>query len=155
MRRRAAKKRVINADAQYGSLLISKFINKLMYAGKKSIAEKLMYDALAILAKNTKSEAAVAFEEAINNVRPQIEVRSRRVGGATYQVPVEVRASRSFALAVRWIIDYARARHGRTMVEKLSAELSDAFNKRGASIKKREDVRKMAESNRAFAHYKM
>jgi small subunit ribosomal protein S7 len=155
MRRRAAKKRVINPDAQYGSLLISKFINKLMYAGKKSMAEKLMYEALADLSKNTKAEAAVAFEEAINNVRPQIEVRSRRVGGATYQVPVEVRASRSFALAMRWIITYARARHGRTMVEKLAAELSDAFNKRGASIKKREDVRKMAESNRAFAHYKM
>jgi len=155
MRRRAAKKRVINPDAQYGNLLISKFINKLMYAGKKSMAEKVVYEALADLSKNTKAEAAVAFEEAINNVRPQIEVRSRRVGGATYQVPVEVRASRSFALAMRWIITYARARHGRTMVEKLAAELSDAFNKRGASIKKREDVRKMAESNRAFAHYKM
>jgi small subunit ribosomal protein S7 len=155
MRRRAAKKREIYPDAQYGSVLISKFINQLMYQGKKSVAEKIMYEALAELAKATKTDAAVAFEEAINNVRPQLEVKSRRVGGATYQVPVEVRSSRSFALAIRWVITYSRSRHGRTMVEKLSAELNDAFNKRGASVKKREDVRKMAESNRAFAHYKM
>ena len=153
MRRRAAKKREINPDAKYGNGLIAKFINKLMYEGKKSTAESIMYDALAELAKTTKTDAVSAFEEAINNVRPQIEVKSRRVGGATYQVPVEVRASRSFALAIRWIISYARSRHGRTMVEKLSAELNDAFNKRGASRKKKEDVQKMAESNRAFAHY--
>jgi small subunit ribosomal protein S7 len=155
MRRRAAKKREIYPDAQYGSVLISKFINQLMYEGKKSVAEKIVYGALAELAKATKSDAAVAFEEAINNVRPQLEVKSRRVGGATYQVPMEVRSSRSFALAIRWVITYSRARHGRSMIEKLSAELNDAFNKRGASIKKREDVRKMAESNKAFAHYKM
>lgn len=155
MRRRAAKKREVYPDSRYGSVLVAKFINHLMYQGKKSVAEKIMYEVLAELAKATKSEAVVAFEEAINNVRPQIEVRSRRVGGATYQVPVEVRSSRSFALAVRWIISYARARHGRTMVEKLFAELNDAFNKRGASIKKREDVRKMAESNKAFAHYRV
>lgn len=155
MRRRAAKKREIYPDAQYGSTLISKFINQLMYEGKKSVAEKIVYGALAELAKATKSDAAVAFEEAINNVRPQLEVKSRRVGGATYQVPMEVRSSRSFALAIRWIITYSRGRHGRTMIEKLSAELNDAFNKRGASVKKREDVRKMAESNKAFAHYRM
>lgn len=155
MRRRAAKKREVYPDARYGSVLVAKFINHLMYEGKKSIAEKLMYEALAELARVTKSDAVVALEEAISNVRPQLEVRSRRVGGATYQVPVEVRSSRSFALAIRWIITYARGRHGRTMMEKLSAELNDAFNKRGASVKKREDVRKMAESNKAFAHYRM
>ena len=155
MRRRAAKKREVSPDAQYGSVLIAKFVNKLMYQGKKSVAEKIMYEVLAELAKATKTDAASAFEEAVNNVRPQLEVRSRRVGGATYQVPVEVRSSRSFALAFIWIITYSRARHGRTMVEKLAAELNDAFNKRGASCKKREDVRKMAESNRAFAHYRM
>ncbi len=155
MRRRAAKKREIHADAHYGSTMVAKFINKLMYEGKKSVAEKIVYDSLAELAKVSKVDAVVAFEEAINNVRPQIEVRSRRVGGATYQVPVEVRASRSFALAVRWIISYARARHGRTMIEKLSAEFNDAYNKRGAAYKKSKDVEKMAESNRAFAHYKV
>ena len=146
MRRRAAKKREINPDAQ--------FINRLMYQGKKSTAESIMYAALAELAKVSKTDAVSAFEEALNNVRPQLEVRSRRVGGATYQVPVEVRSSRSFALAMKWIINYARTRHGRNMVEKLAAELVDAFNKRGASRKKREDVHKMAESNRAFAHYR-
>lgn len=154
MRRRAAKKREILPDAQFGSVLITKFINRLMYQGKKSIAESIVYGALQELAKSAKVGAVEAFEEALNNVRPQIEVRSRRVGGATYQVPVEVRSSRSFALAMKWIITYARGRHGRSMVEKLSAELVDAFNKRGASRKKMEDVRKMAESNRAFAHYK-
>lgn len=154
MRRRAAKKREIFPDAQYGSVLITKFINRLMYQGKKSIAETIVYGALQELAKSAKTDAASAFEEALNNVRPQIEVKSRRVGGATYQVPVEVRSSRSFALAMKWVITYARGRHGRSMVEKLSAELVDAFNKRGAARKKMEDVRKMAESNRAFAHYK-
>jgi len=154
MRRRTAKKREIQPDAQYGSLLIAKFINKLMYQGKKSIAESIMYSALAELAKATKTDASAAFEEALNNVRPQLEVRSRRVGGATYQVPVEVRPSRSFALAIRWVITYARGRHGRTMIEKLSAELNDAFNKRGAAYKKKQDVLKMAESNKAFAHYR-
>ncbi len=155
MRRRAAKKREVFPDAKYGSVLVAKFVNQLMYAGKKSIAEKIMYGALDELAKMTKVNAVEAFEEAVNNVRPQLEVRSRRVGGATYQVPVEVRTSRSFALGIRWIITYSRGRHGKTMMEKLAAELNDAFNKRGASVKKREDVRKMAESNRAFAHYKM
>lgn len=155
MRRRAAKKREIQPDAQYNSVLIAQFINKLMYEGKKSIAEAIMYDALAELAKSTKIDASEAFEEAINNVRPQIEVRSRRVGGATYQVPVEVRAHRSFALAVKWLISYSRLRHGRTMIEKLSAELIDAYNKRGSAYKKSRDVEKMAESNRAFAHYKI
>lgn len=153
MRRRAAKKREIIPDSQHGSVLITKFINRLMYQGKKSIAETIVYASLCELAKASKTDAVSAFEEALNNVRPQIEVKSRRVGGATYQVPVEVRSSRSFALAMKWIINYARSRHGRTMVEKLSAELVDAFNKRGASRKKKEDVQKMAESNRAFAHY--
>ena len=154
MRRRAAKKREIQPDAQYGSSFIAKFINRLMYQGKKSTAEAIVYESLLGLAKSTKTDAAVAFEEALNNVRPQIEVKSRRVGGATYQVPVEVRSSRSFALAMKWIIEFARKRHGRSMVEKLSAELVDAFNKRGAARKKMDDVRKMAESNRAFAHYR-
>ena len=154
MRRRTAKKREIHPDAQYGSILVAKFVNKLMYQGKKSIAEKIMYSALEDLAKAAKTDAVSAFEEALANVRPQLEVRSRRVGGATYQVPVEVRSSRSFALAIRWIISYARGRHGRTMVEKLAAELVDAFNKRGASYKKKQDVLKMAESNKAFAHYR-
>lgn len=153
MRRRAAKKREVIPDAQHGSILITKFINRLMYQGKKSIAETIVYAALEDLAKVSKTDAVSAFEEALNNVRPQIEVKSRRVGGATYQVPVEVRSSRSFALAMKWVINYARSRHGRTMVEKLSAELIDAFNKRGAARKKKEDVQKMAESNRAFAHY--
>ncbi len=154
MRRRAAKKREINPDAQYSNILIAKFINRLMYQGKKSTAESIMYAALEELAKISKTDAVSAFEEALNNVRPQLEVRSRRVGGATYQVPVEVRSSRSFALAMKWIINYARTRHGKNMIEKLAAELVDAFNKRGASRKKREDVHKMAESNRAFAHYR-
>lgn len=153
MRRRSAKKRDIIPDAQYGSVLITKFINRLMYAGKKSVAESIVYSALLELAKASKTDVITAFEEAIGNVRPQIEVKSRRVGGATYQVPMEVRSSRSFALAMKWIIGYARLRHGRSMVEKLSAELIDAFNKRGAARKKKEDVQKMAESNRAFAHY--
>lgn len=154
MRRRAAKKREIQPDAQYGSSFIAKFVNRIMYQGKKSTAEAIVYEALLGLSKSTKTDASVAFEEALNNVRPQIEVRSRRVGGATYQVPVEVRPSRSFALAMKWIIEFARKRHGRSMVEKLSAELIDAFNKRGAARKKMDDVRKMAESNRAFAHYR-
>jgi small subunit ribosomal protein S7 len=153
MRRRSAKKRDIIPDSQYSSILVTKFINRLMYEGKKSIAENIVYSALTEMAKACKVDAIVAFEEALNNVRPQIEVRSRRVGGATYQVPVEVRSSRSFALGMKWIILYARLRHGRSMIEKLSAELIDAFNKRGAARKKREDVQKMAESNRAFAHY--
>ena len=153
MRRRTAKKREVSPDPKYGSAIVTKFINKLMYQGKKSIAESILYEALDELAKVTKVDAIQAFEEAINNVRPQVEVKSRRVGGATYQVPVEVRTSRSFALAFRWIITYSRSRHGKTMVEKLAAELNDAFNKRGAARKKREDVQKMAESNRAFAHY--
>lgn len=154
MRRRAAKKREINPDAQYGSTLVAKFINRLMYQGKKSTAETIVYAALSELAKVSKIDAVAAFEEALENIRPQLEVRSRRVGGATYQVPVEVRSSRSFALAMKWVINFARTRHGKSMVEKLSAELIDAFNKRGASRKKREDVHKMAESNRAFAHYR-
>lgn len=153
MRRKTAKKREIIADSQYGSVLVAKFINRLMYEGKKSIAEFIVYESLAELAKSAKTDVISAFEEVLNNVRPQIEVRSRRVGGATYQVPVEVRSARSFALAMKWIVTYARLRHGKTMVEKLSAELIDAFNKRGAARKKREDVQKMAESNRAFAHY--
>lgn len=153
MRRRSAKKRDILPDAEYGSVLITKFINRLMYQGKKSVAESIVYSALSELAKASKTDVVTAFEEALNNVRPQIEVKSRRVGGATYQVPMEVRSSRSFALAMKWIIGYARLRHGRSMIEKLSAELTDAFNKRGAARKKKEDVQKMAESNRAFAHY--
>lgn len=155
MRRRTAKKREIHPDAKYGSVMIAKFINKLMYQGKKSLAEKIMYEALLELEKQSKMGASEAFEEAINNIRPAVEVRSRRVGGATYQVPVDVRASRAFALAVKWIINFARVRHGRSMTDKLAAELVDALNKRGGAFKKSRDVEKMAESNRAFAHYKV
>lgn len=153
-RRHSAEKREILPDAKYGDLVISKFINIVMLDGRKSTAEKIVYGAFDLMSSRSGNDPVVTFHEAIENVRPHLEVRSRRVGGATYQVPVEVRSERAQALAFRWVIEMARKRSENTMVERLSGELLDAANTRGASIKKREDTHKMAESNRAFAHYR-
>jgi small subunit ribosomal protein S7 len=154
-RRRAAEQREVLPDAKYNSQLVTQFINKLMLDGKKSKVERIMHLALEELAKKVNSDAVEAFETVIENVRPQIEVRSRRVGGATYQVPVEVRSKRSVALAMRWLIDAARKRkNARTLEEKLRLEFIEAHGNKGAAIKKREDTHKMAEANRAFAHYR-
>jgi len=153
-RRHAAEKREILPDPKYGDLVISKFTNSLMLDGKKSIAEKIIYGALEILEKKTGQDPVKAFREAIDNVKPSVEVRSRRVGGATYQVPVEVRNDRRQALAIRWIVELSRKRSENTMTERLSAELIDAANNRGAAVKKREDTHKMAEANKAFSHYR-
>ncbi len=154
-RRRRADKREILPDPIYGDVRLNKFINSVMLDGKKSVAESIVYGALDIMKKKASTEAPLElFHEAVENVRPDIEVRSRRVGGATYQVPVEVRATRAQALAFRWLIINARKRSENTMMERLSQELLDAANGRGATIKKREDTHKMAEANRAFAHYR-
>jgi len=153
-RRRKAEKRKIIPDARFKNVTIAKFINCVMKQGKKSVAEMIVYGALDSLGKVTKKNALEAFQQALANVRPAMEVRSRRIGGATYQVPVEVRDVRSLALAIRWLIKGASGRGEKTMREKLAGEFSDAFNGRGVSVKKREDTHKMAESNRAFAHYK-
>jgi small subunit ribosomal protein S7 len=147
-------KRQVLPDPVYNSRLASKFINSLMVCGKKSTAEEIFYKAVEGLGDKAKEEPLRAFEKALDNVKPHLEVKARRVGGATYQVPMEVRPDRQFALAVRWIISYARARSEKGMVAKLSAELLDAFNNRGGAVKKREDVHKMAEANKAFAHYR-
>jgi small subunit ribosomal protein S7 len=153
-RRRAAEKREINPDAKYNSIVVAKFINNIMYQGKKSVAERIVYGAFdKIQSKGGKSPLEI-FEEALENIKPSLEVRSRRVGGATYQVPCDVRAERAQALAFRWIIASSRKRSEKTMVDRLSGELLDAINNRGASVKKREDTHKMAEANRAFAHYR-
>jgi small subunit ribosomal protein S7 len=153
-RRRVVEKREILPDPRYGSKLLSKFINVLMKDGKKSIAERICYDALDIIKQKTGNDPLKTFKTAIDNVKPLIEVKPRRVGGATYQVPVEVRPQRRVALAFRWIISYARQRGEKTMSERLAAELLDAFNNTGSSIKKKEDTHKMAEANKAFAHYR-
>ena len=153
-RRHSAEKREINPDAKYGNLVISKFMNSIMLQGKKSVAESIVYGALETIEAKAKSDPLKVFEQALENVMPSIEVRSRRVGGATYQVPVEVRNERRQALAIRWIISAARARNDKTMVDRLSAELLDASNNRGAAVKKREDTHRMAEANRAFSHYR-
>lgn len=152
-RRRRAEKRVVLPDAKYSNLIISKFINCLMYEGKKSVAETIFYEALESSAAKLNVDAVETFEQVIKNVQPAIEVRSRRVGGATYQVPTNVNPHRSIALAIRWIIGAARKRSGRTMNEKLSTEFFEAFSGKGAAVKKREETHKMAESNMAFAHY--
>ncbi len=153
-RRRSAEKREIQPDAKFGDYLLAKFISNIMYCGKKSIAEKIVYGAFdRIQGKGGKNSLDI-FHEAIENVKPSLEVRSRRVGGATYQVPTEVRAERSTALAFRWLIASSRKRSEKTMVERLSGELLDAVNGRGAAVKKREDTHKMADANRAFAHYR-
>ena len=153
-RRHSAEKREINPDPKFGNLVISKFMNAIMYAGKKSVAETIVYGALDIIEGKTKQNPVGVFEQALDNVMPSIEVRSRRVGGATYQVPVEVRPERRQALAIRWLIAAARSRNENTMEERLSGELLDAANNRGTAVKKREDTHKMAEANRAFSHYR-
>ena len=153
-RRRRAEKREINPDPKFGDIVLTKFMNSLMYTGKKSVAESIVYGALDQMEKKAKSDPLRMFHDALSNVKPHIEVRSRRVGGATYQVPMEVREERRQALAIRWLITAARARNERTMVDRLSAELMDAANNRGTAVKKREDTHKMAEANRAFSHYR-
>ena len=153
-RRHRAEKREIIPDPKYGDIVITKFMNSLMFEGKKSAAESIVYGALGRIEQKAKRDGIELFHEALNNVKPAIEVRSRRVGGATYQVPVEVRNERRHALAIRWIINAARARNENTMEERLSGELLDAANNRGTAVKKREDTHKMAEANRAFSHYR-
>ncbi|MEM9734873.1 MAG: 30S ribosomal protein S7 [Pseudomonadota bacterium] len=153
-RRHRAEKREINPDPKFGDLVLSKFMNSIMLDGKKSVAERIVYGALDQVEEKAKSEPLPMFHSALENIAPQVEVRSRRVGGATYQVPVEVRAERRQALAIRWLIAAARKRNETTMVDRLSAELLDAANNRGAAVKKREDTHKMAEANRAFSHYR-
>ena len=152
-RKRRAPVRKIYSDPKYGSKVISKLINAIMYDGKRSSAEKILYTALDRI-KSKNEDPLKVFNSAISNVRPNLEVRSRRVGGATYQVPVEVKNNRSQALALRWILDASRKRKNRTMAEKLSFELIDASQKKGSAIKKKEDTHKMAESNKAFAHFR-
>jgi small subunit ribosomal protein S7 len=153
-RRREVPKRQILPDPKYGSQTLAKFINAIMLAGKKSIAETIVYDALELIAERGKKDALEMFNMALENVRPVVEVKSRRVGGATYQVPIEVKATRQTALAMRWIVDAARARAGKSMHERLASELHDAAEKRGTAFKKREDVHRMAEANKAFSHYR-
>ncbi|MEJ2542793.1 MAG: 30S ribosomal protein S7 [Calditrichaceae bacterium] len=153
-RRRRPQKRIILPDPKYKDQVVAKFINGLMYNGKKSIAEKIFYDALDIVEAKTKKVPIDVFKKAMDNVAPILEVKSRRVGGATYQVPVEVRANRRQALAIRWLIRYSTARSERTMAERLANEIMAAFNNEGGSVKKREDTHKMAEANKAFAHFR-
>ncbi len=153
-RRRKAIRRSVLPDPIYKSTLLGRFINTTMYSGKKAIAETAVYKALGILAEKTKIDALEAFEKAVTNVRPLLEVKSRRVGGATYQVPIEVLQERGNAVAIRWLLTYSRRRGSGPIARKLAAELIDAFNNTGASVKKREETHKMAEANRAFAHYK-
>ena len=153
-RRHRAERREIVPDAKYGDLVLAKFMNSLMYDGKKSAAEGIMYGAFDVIQQKTKQDPLAVFHEALRNVQPALEVRSRRVGGATYQVPVEVRTDRSRALAIRWIITASRARNEPTMTGRLSGEILDAANNRGNAVKKREDTHKMAEANRAFSHYR-
>ena len=153
-RRHSAERREIIPDAKYGDVVLTKFMNSIMYEGKKSVAENIVYGAFDIIEGRAKANPLEVFKAALENVAPAIEVRSRRVGGATYQVPVEVRLERRQALAIRWLIVAARGRNDRTMVERLSAELLDAANNRGNAVKKREDTHRMAEANRAFSHYR-
>ena len=153
-RKGPASRRELAPDPVYRSLLVTQLTNKVMLHGKKSTAEKIVYNALAMIEKKTGSEPIATLKRAIENVKPPLEVRSRRVGGATYQVPVEVKPRRATTLAIRWVVDYARARREKTMTECLANELMDAANGLGASMKKRDDMQKMAESNKAFAHYR-
>ena len=153
-RRHRAEKREINPDAKYGDVVLTKFMNSLMLHGKKSIAEKILYAALDQVENKISRNPVEVFHEALENVMPAVEVRSRRVGGATYQVPVEVRSDRKAALAIRWLIAAARARGENTMVDRLAGEFLDAVNNRGNAVKKREDTHRMAEANRAFSHYR-
>ena len=153
-RRHAATKREVTPDAKYNDVVVAKFMNSLMYDGKKSVAETILYGAMSELEEKIKKPALEVFKEALNNVKPLVEVRSRRVGGATYQVPTEVRPDRQQALAIRWIIGAARTRSENTMEERLFNELQDAYNNRGTAIRKREDTHRMADANKAFAHFK-
>ena len=153
-RRSGATKREFIPDPRYNSTVVAKFITRMMFDGKKSISTKIMYDAMEFLSKKTDKEPIEALTAALENVKPVVEVKSRRVGGSTYQVPMEIRESRREALAMRWIIQASRSRNGKTMGEKLGAELLDAFNSTGTAFKKREDTHKMAEANKAFSHYR-
>ena len=153
-RRRKAVKREVMPDPKFSDVIVSKFTSCLMYDGKRSTAEKIVYGAFEVIEKKSGSEAVKIFHEALENIKPSVEVRSRRVGGATYQVPVEVRPERREALAIRWMIGAARKRNENTMVERLAGELMDAINSRGTAVKKREDTHKMAEANKAFSHYR-
>jgi small subunit ribosomal protein S7 len=152
-RRGKITKRKVSADSRYDSVLVQQFINKVMNRGKKSLAERIVYQAMDIAAERIQRPALEVFEQALRNVSPSIEVKPRRVGGATYQVPVEVKSERRISLAIRWILQSARNRSGKPMSERLASELMDAYNNTGTTIKRKEDVHKMAESNRAFAHY--
>ena len=153
-RKKRAPKRIFYPDAKYKSQILAKFINFIMYDGKKATAEKIIYKTLDQIQDKTKQDPIKIFNDAINNIRPNLEVRSRRVGGATYQVPVEVKSNRSHALALRWILDASRKRKNKTMADKLFFELMDASQNKGSAVKKREDTHKMAESNKAFAHFR-
>ena len=153
-RKKQAPKRIFYPDTRYNSLTLAKFINFVMYDGKKTTSEKIIYEALEKIKNKTKNDPIKIFDEAISNIRPNLEVRSRRVGGATYQVPQEVKSKRSQTLALRWLLDAARKRKNKTMSDKLFNELMDASQKKGAAIKKREDTHRMAESNKAFAHFR-
>ena len=153
-RKKRAPKRIFYPDAKYQSLVLSKFINFIMYDGKKAVAEKIVYNALDKIKSKTKEDPIKIFNDAVNNIRPNLEVRSRRVGGATYQVPQEVKTKRSQTLALRWLLEAARKRKNKKMSEKLFNELMDASQKKGTAIKKREDTHRMAESNKAFAHFR-
>ena len=153
-RRHRAEKREILPDPKFNDLVLSKFMNAIMLDGKKSVAERIVYGALDLVENKAKTEPVVVFHDALNNIKPSVEVRSRRVGGATYQVPVEVRTERGQALAIRWLVSAARGRNENTMRERLAGELLDASNNRGSAVKKREDTHRMAEANRAFSHYR-
>ncbi|MBI5325895.1 MAG: 30S ribosomal protein S7 [Ignavibacteriae bacterium] len=154
MRKRKAEKRRLDVDPKYNDLVVSRLVNNIMYQGKKSTARKAVYEAFETIAQRTKADPLEVFRKALSNVAPVLEVRSRRVGGATYQVPIEVREDRRIALALRWIKQYAKARRDKSMALRLAAELIAAANGEGASVKKRDDVHKMAEANKAFAHFK-
>ncbi|CAD7055348.1 30S ribosomal protein S7 [Pseudorhizobium endolithicum] len=153
-RRHSAEKREINPDPKFGDLIVTKFMNAIMLHGKKSVAEGIVYGAFDAVQSKAKQEPLAIFHQALDNVAPHVEVRSRRVGGATYQVPVDVRPERRQALAIRWLIAAARKRNETTMIDRLSGELMDAANNRGSAVKKREDTHKMADANRAFSHYR-
>ena len=154
MRRRRPEKREILPDPIFGEIIVQKFINNLMERGKKGVAERIFYGALEIISSKTKGDSLEMFKKAIGNVKPLIEVKSRRIGGATYQVPIEVPPQRGFALATRWLIVNAKGRKGRSMAERLAGELIDAANEEGGAVKKKEDTHRMAEANKAFAHYR-
>lgn len=153
-RRRVVAKREVLPDPKYGSVTLAKFVNHIMVDGKKSVAEKIVYGALGVVHERLKGDPVAVFEQALENVAPVVEVKSRRVGGATYQVPVEVRPSRRAALAMRWLVEYARDRGEKSMPQRLAGELMDAAQGKGGAVKKREDVHRMAEANKAFSHYR-